>query len=78
MKYYGAYSKKQEEASGCHYVYLDENGEEVVVTEVSKNPTFQSIKWGDVEKKGIVTQWVGTNFKEGIKKTRWYDETLRL
>ena len=78
MKYYGAYSKKQEEVSGCHYVYLDENGEEVVVTEVSKNPTFQSIKWDDVKKKGIVTKWVRTNFKEGIKKTRWYDETLRL
>ena len=61
MTYYGIYSEKQEKVSGCHYVYLDENGEEVVVTEVSENPNFPSNKWDDVKKKGIVTKWVRKN-----------------
>ena len=74
MTYYGAYSEKQEKDSGCHSVYLDENGEEVTVTEVSENPNFPY--FDDVEKKGIVTEWVRTNFKEGIQKTRCYNYSL--
>ena len=62
MIYYGVYSKKQESILGHHSIYLNENGEEVVVTEISKDPTFQSIKWDDVIKKGVVTKWIRTNY----------------
>ena len=69
-KYHGWFSQKHSN----RYIYLNEKGEEVTVTEVSKSATPSS-KWTDLEYKGVMVKWVRTvnNPKSFGKVPRPYD-----
>ena len=73
LKYHGWFSQKQSLHSD-HYIYLNEKGEEVTVTEVSKSAVSGS-KWTDLEYKGVMVKWVRTvdNPKSLWKVPRPYD-----
>ena len=53
QKYHGWFSQKQ---SNC-YIYLNEKGEEITVTEVTKTAAPSS-KWDDLEYKGVMVKFV--------------------
>ncbi len=61
QKMYGWYSKKAAETINS-YIYMDNNGKEVLVTDISYNKINDDYKWNDVKYVGIMTKYIKTNY----------------
>ena len=70
QKYHGWFSQKQLDSMNnlgktASYIYLNENGEEIEVTSVSCSAR-PSMRFDDIEYKGVMVKWVRTDYHFGI------------